>query len=85
MNNKKFYHCYSPEMRDFLNSRGLGLGVESDTVWKREDRIKFLKSKSMDFDESMIQDVPRKKWTYVMSTELSSALTEWSSRRPKNK
>ena len=80
--NKEYYSCYSPELREFLNSKGLGLGVESDTIWHRGDRIRFLESRDIPYDKDKIVDLPRKRWDFSISLQLSDALEEWSNNKP---
>lgn len=79
---KGYYDCYSSVLHEALIECGFGEGEEFSTVWRADQRIKWLEEHNMDYDPQYIQDLERNGWRYEGTSELSRFLTDWSSHRP---
>lgn len=82
------YECYSPAQRDFILECGIAPDKEFETVWKREDRIKYLEDKDIPYCPENITDLRRRCWLYddlkigsSKAAQLSEILKIWSSRK----
>ena len=79
---KGYYECYSSVQHDALIESGFGESEEFSTIWRADQRIKWLESHGKDYDPSKIQDLERNGWRYEGTPELSEFLTDWSNNRP---
>ena len=79
---KGYYECYSVPQHEVLIECGFGEGEKFSTIWKAEQRIKWLENNGKEYDASKIQDLERNGWRYKGTPELSEFLTNWTNNRP---